>query len=79
MVVVAALLMLPAGWMLVAKLTRRSQRVANGDDWSYVTIRRLPIYLEESLYRNTGWAVFEPNDEPLQRARLLPLCPQCPP
>jgi len=23
------------------------------------------LYLEESLYRGTKWAVFEPNDEPL--------------
>ena len=28
-------------------------------------VRRLALYLEESLYRGTKWAVFEPNDEPL--------------
>jgi len=28
-------------------------------------VRRLALFLEESLYRGTQWAVFEPNDEPL--------------
>jgi phage tail sheath protein FI len=28
-------------------------------------VRRLALYIEESLYRGTQWAVFEPNDEPL--------------
>ena len=28
-------------------------------------MRRLALYLEESLYRGTKWVVFEPNDEPL--------------
>jgi hypothetical protein len=35
------------------------------DQWKYVPIRRLALYIEESLYRGTQWAVFEPNDEPL--------------
>lgn len=34
-------------------------------DWKYVPIRRLTLFLEESLYRGTKWVVFEPNDEPL--------------
>jgi phage tail sheath protein FI len=34
-------------------------------EWKYVPVRRLALYLEESLYRGTKWAVFEPNDEPL--------------
>lgn len=34
-------------------------------DWKYVPVRRLTLFLEESLYRGTKWAVFEPNDEPL--------------
>ena len=34
-------------------------------DWKYVPVRRLALYIEESLYRSTRWAVFEPNDEPL--------------
>ena len=28
-------------------------------------MRRLALYIEESLYRGTQWVVFEPNDEPL--------------
>jgi hypothetical protein len=35
------------------------------DDYKYVPVRRLALYLEETLYRNTQWVVFEPNDEPL--------------
>ncbi|HYA99644.1 MAG TPA: phage tail sheath C-terminal domain-containing protein [Ktedonobacteraceae bacterium] len=34
-------------------------------DWKYIPVRRLALYIEESLYRATRWAVFEPNDEPL--------------
>jgi uncharacterized protein len=34
-------------------------------DWKYAPVRRLALYIEESLYRATRWAVFEPNDEPL--------------
>ena len=33
--------------------------------WKYVPVRRLALFLEESLYRGTQFAVFEPNDEPL--------------
>jgi phage tail sheath protein FI len=34
-------------------------------DWKYVPVRRLALFLEESLKRGLAWAVFEPNDEPL--------------
>jgi hypothetical protein len=34
-------------------------------DWKYVPVRRLTLFLEESLFRGTKWVVFEPNDEPL--------------
>ncbi len=34
-------------------------------DWKYVPVRRLTLFLEESLYRGSQWVVFEPNDEPL--------------
>ncbi len=45
-------------------------RTRQGDDrlaseWNYVPVRRLALYLEESLYRGLQWVVFEPNDEPL--------------
>jgi phage tail sheath protein FI len=34
-------------------------------EWKYIPIRRLALFIEESLYRGTKWAVFEPNDETL--------------
>lgn len=36
-----------------------------GSQWKYVPVRRLALYIEESLFRGTQWVVFEPNDEPL--------------
>ena len=38
---------------------------ALASQWKYVPVRRLALYIEESLYRGTQWVVFEPNDEPL--------------
>lgn len=35
------------------------------DDYKYVPVRRLALFLEVSLYQGTQWVVFEPNDEPL--------------
>jgi uncharacterized protein len=45
-------------------------RTLKGDDrladqWKYLAVRRMALYIEESLYRGTQWVVFEPNDEPL--------------
>jgi Bacteriophage tail sheath protein len=40
-----------------------SNRLAS--EWKYIPVRRLALFLEESLYRGTKWAVFEPNAEPL--------------
>jgi hypothetical protein len=36
-----------------------------GSEWKYVPVRRLTLFIEESLYRGLQWVVFEPNDEPL--------------
>jgi phage tail sheath protein FI len=33
--------------------------------WKYVSVRRLFIFLERSIYENTQWVVFEPNDDRL--------------
>jgi phage tail sheath protein FI len=33
--------------------------------WKYVSVRRLFIFLEHSIYDSTQWVVFEPNDEKL--------------
>jgi hypothetical protein len=38
---------------------------ASADEYKYLPVRRLALWLEESLYRGLKWAVFEPNDEPL--------------
>jgi phage tail sheath protein FI len=34
-------------------------------DWRYVPVRRLALFIEQSIARGTEWAVFEPNAEPL--------------
>lgn len=36
-----------------------------GSEWKYVPVRRLALYIEETLFRALKWVVFEPNDEPL--------------
>jgi uncharacterized protein len=46
-----------------ARTLRGADQLA--DDYKYLPVRRLALYLEESLYRGTQWVVFEPNDEPL--------------
>ena len=45
-------------------------RTFQGDDrfaseWKYVPVRRMALFLEESIYRGIQWTVFEPNAEPL--------------
>jgi uncharacterized protein len=46
-----------------ARTLRGADQLA--DEYKYVPVRRLALYLEESLFRGTQWVVFEPNDEPL--------------
>ncbi|NTV71567.1 MAG: phage tail sheath family protein [Azonexaceae bacterium] len=36
-----------------------------GSEYKYVPVRRLALHIEESLYRGTQWAIFEPNNETL--------------
>lgn len=36
-----------------------------GSEWKYLPVRRTAYFIEESLFRATQWAVFEPNDEAL--------------
>lgn len=33
--------------------------------WMYVPVRRMALFLEQTLLANLGWVVFEPNAEPL--------------
>lgn len=46
-----------------ARTLRGADRLA--DQWKYLPVRRLALFIEESLFRGTQWIVFEPNDEPL--------------
>jgi phage tail sheath protein FI len=46
-----------------ARTLRGADQLA--DEYKYISVRRLALYIEESLYRGTQWVVFEPNDEPL--------------
>jgi hypothetical protein len=34
-------------------------------EWKYLPVRRLALFIEESLYRGTQWVVFEPNGDTL--------------
>lgn len=36
-----------------------------GSEYKYIPIRRVALFIEESLYRGLQWVVFEPNAEPL--------------
>ncbi|HEX2039863.1 MAG TPA: hypothetical protein VHF47_09055 [Acidimicrobiales bacterium] len=36
--------------------------------WRYVPVRRMALFIEQTLMNNLGWAVFEPNDAPLWTA-----------
>jgi phage tail sheath protein FI len=38
---------------------------SGNSDYRYVPVRRVALFIEESLYRGLKFAVFEPNDEPL--------------
>ncbi len=55
----------PTGGRVVwgARTLRGADQLA--DEYKYIPVRRLALYIEESLYRGTQWVVFEPNDEPL--------------
>jgi hypothetical protein len=46
-----------------ARTLRGADQMA--DEYKYIPVRRLALYIEESLYRGTQWVVFEPNDAPL--------------
>lgn len=61
----------PNGVNLIRALPGQGIRVwgartcSSDGNWKYVNVRRLFIFLEESIRANTNWAVFEPNDEGL--------------
>lgn len=61
----------PAGVNLIRKLPGQGIRVwgartaGSNSAFKYVNVRRLFIYVEESIKANTNWVVFEPNDTTL--------------
>lgn len=42
-----------------------ARTATSNPSWKYINVRRLFIFIEESIKANTSWAVFEPNDEVL--------------
>lgn len=61
----------PKGVNLIRYFTGQGIRVwgartcTSNSLWKYVNVRRLFIFLEESIKRGTSWVVFEPNDDKL--------------
>ena len=44
---------------------------AMANQWKYIPVRRMALFLESSLYTGTQWVVFQPNDENLWAAIRL--------
>ncbi|MFI0777461.1 phage tail sheath family protein [Streptomyces sp. NPDC021212] len=42
-----------------------ARTLSSDSSWKYINVRRLFLYLEESIDEGTQWVVFEPNDEAL--------------
>ena len=42
-----------------------ARTISSDSLWKYINVRRLFIYVEESIEEGTQWVVFEPNDEKL--------------
>jgi len=42
-----------------------ARTLSSDPEWRYSTVRRLFMYISESIAKGTQWAVFEPNDEEL--------------
>lgn len=61
----------PRGINLIRSLPGQGIRVwgartcSSDGNWKYINVRRLFIFIEESIKANTNWVVFEPNDEML--------------
>jgi phage tail sheath protein FI len=48
-----------------ARTTAGADANSAQQQWKYVAVRRMALFLEQSLYANLTWAVFEPNAQPL--------------
>jgi phage tail sheath protein FI len=61
----------PLGVNCLREFSGRDLRVwgarttSNDPLWKYINVRRLFLYLEESIQKGTQWVVFEPNNEKL--------------
>ncbi|WP_127582968.1 phage tail sheath subtilisin-like domain-containing protein [Paenibacillus koleovorans] len=61
----------PKGVNLIRQFSGQGIRVwgartaSSNGNWKYINVRRLFIFLEESIKTGTNWVVFEPNDERL--------------
>lgn len=61
----------PKGINLIRSFTGQGIRVwgartmSSSGLWKYINVRRLFIFIEESIKAGTNWVVFEPNDEQL--------------
>src|SRR6185295_13833227 len=42
-----------------------ARTISSDPEWKYVNVRRLFIFIEHSIDKNTQWVVFEPNNERL--------------
>jgi phage tail sheath protein FI len=57
-----------SGTVVFGSRTMVTANPALKDMWRYVPVRRMALFLEQTLYNNLGWVVFEPNDDPLWTA-----------
>jgi uncharacterized protein len=46
----------------------RTLVTATDEQWRYVPVRRMALFLEQTFYANLKWVIFEPNDQPLWTA-----------
>jgi uncharacterized protein len=51
-----------------ARTTAGSDANTAQQQWKYVAVRRMALFIEQTLYANLNWAVFQGNDTPLWNA-----------
>ena len=52
-----------------------ARTISKDPDWKYINVRRLFLYIEESIEESTQWLVFEPNSERLWSRVIVTLTP----
>jgi phage tail sheath protein FI len=45
-----------------------ARTTSSDPEWKYINVRRLFLFLEESIHKGTQWVVFEPNDQSLWKS-----------